>query len=149
MDKIEQEYLSEIYSLVFQEMQEFRKNNIRLFFGLTGLIIFLLGWILTKENPIETKQKVIISVGIIVISFVYLYISKVIMKYFLQAASTIQKIDKIYGFYQKGKYIPNDTLLPKEWFSFGSKHWKEPMFIASNIGAIVLSLFSISLIWLY
>ena len=127
MKNLKKDRLSELYSVIFESMLEFRKNNTKLFFGVSGIILAILGWIFIRENSLELNQQILISVGLGVIIIIYLVLSRSTHHHFLQAATILNKIDEIYGFYEKGKYIKDDTLLPEEWECFGTKEWKEPM----------------------
>jgi len=147
MDKLEEKRLAEIYNISFQEMQEIRRNNFRLFFGLMGLITIMSGWIITQKEPLCIDKQITMSIGILILSVIFHVLSKKLEKYFRQTASIINKIDKIYGFFQKGKYLNNELLLPKEWESFGNKKWKEPLFIVTNLSTVIFTLFGIVMIW--
>lgn len=83
----EKHQLSEFFALTLSEMQEFRRNNTRLFFGYGAVIAATIGYIISSDKILCIKEKILFTIALVLFTTIYLYLSKVIYRYFLQAAS--------------------------------------------------------------
>lgn len=103
------------YSTRWQNVASTARGTIATFTLFTGWIL------LSKDDPSEKVIPwLVLFISVFgIFSMIYVLVS---IKNIRKIASVIEKINYALGFYEIGKYIPNETLYLSTWKGFGSRH---------------------------
>lgn len=148
MEYSKEQALTEVYHEVTSEFHRFRETMIRLLIALSTATIVWVSWFETlKAGQVTLRLRILLTAGAVILYGGSLLISRDLKKYFMQSASTVVKIENIWGFHKIGEYIPDETLMPAEWADFGTPKWKEFAFERGKQLICLMGLLVLFSIW--
>lgn len=136
-----------MYSCGTSEMQQFRSAGAKIALGVSGVLLIMLGWVVSSDTPLSSVQRSVFTVGIAGFVAFSVYMTIIMKRYFLDLARVIHRIDCVLGMYESGKYVSDAPLFPDHWKAFGSSAWKEPVFRAALVGMLLLGFFGVAVVW--
>jgi hypothetical protein len=139
--------LNTIYPVMASIAQELRQMVERLTITGCGLIIFVVGWFLSRVPSPTVKIKVIITLGILLIVIVATAIIRSVQERYQGVAQIIRNINDCQSVHVVGAFLSNRALFPETFKRFGTTHWKEPIFLIAYVSWIVVMLFAVGVVW--
>jgi hypothetical protein len=137
-----------IYSSMVSYSQELRGAVERLTIWGCGLILLLDGWLVTSQNPVSTRDRIVISIGIVGFILIVVMIIRSLQQRFNGFAQVIRRVNQVQMVYEHGVFLENDILFPEHWKNFGSPKWKEPIFRIAYVSLTVVGIFGVIAVWL-
>ena len=142
----------EILKLLFEthhkQLEEKRKRVQDITERTILLLTVIAGWLISSDYSIKNEFKMIIIISLIIITVIAFYLIYINLGSYYKIFSVIKKINIAFGLYTKDKFIPDDSLYPKEWKNYGPKikfggliaYWIIILLMSSICVAVVLSI---------
>ncbi len=153
IDSLNEDRFKMVYQVMLDEMSDHRNRMEKFTITFATLMVVLIsGWwnvVVHPENQnIGMGEKAILTAIIIVFATLFLWIRKMVKDYYLEAGGVVNKIERKFGCFEKGRFIEGEVLFPSRWKNFGTNKWKEATFQVPLWVTIVLSILAILFIWL-
>lgn len=113
-DDVKRDILTNLYSLLMEELKQFRSTSARLLTGFTGLTIVVIGWVVSTQVSLSTTQRLLLSLGVLVLALISLRVNRLMERYFLDIALVVNRIDRVFGLYQTGTYLEAESMFPRQ-----------------------------------
>ena len=137
-----------IYPAIVGELEWIRSTAVRVLFWASSLTFVIVGWIVSNENVDSWQQRLALTLMVLGFLCVVSFLIGHLKRYFLSAATAINRAERAMNAFVIGAYLPDEPLLPNEWMVFGKTDWKEPIFQVAQPIIGILGLISIAAIWL-
>jgi hypothetical protein len=95
------------------------------FFLITGMIA-LVGFAITRQD-IKPPVKLGVCLLVLILGWSGAAIARLVKRVIYKHARIVLKIDHINRVFQNDVYLQGDSLYPKNWLTYGSSTWREPV----------------------
>ncbi len=114
--------------------------------GSSGLFILMTGWILVSDKLLPFEAKWLISGFVPLVALIGCVSTYICALNATRVAKVIVKINTALQLYEDNIYLPNDSIYPTEWKSFGTRNrWG---IFANCIQIMGSSAFCLIVVWL-
>ncbi|MBK1650111.1 hypothetical protein CKO36_16285 [Rhabdochromatium marinum] len=98
---------------MLSEMQEFRAAMWKVTITTNAVVIALVSWLFTKDFDFTLIHKVLLSLGITAFFATCLFILSALKQHFTDHAVVANRINKLFGVYEEGRYIEGSALIDR------------------------------------
>jgi hypothetical protein len=144
------EILKSLRDGMLSEMQEFRGAMWKSTLATHAVIIAFVSWLFTKGVTFDTTKKILLTLGITTFLATCILIVSALKRNFTDHAIVVNKINHLFGVYESGTFIPDDTLFLSKllWTRFGEKGVHEPIFRSAYISLGSVYVFALCAVWI-
>jgi hypothetical protein len=92
----------------------------------TTAMMALTGFAISRDS-LDTPALVVFCVMIVTLGVAGVTVCKLMSKHMYDSARIIVKFDRIHGLFETGAYLPDETIYPADWTTYGTASWREPV----------------------
>ena len=115
MEESDRENLRLVYQSQRQESLQHRRSISNAYTLVTTGLVVLLGLLVTADSPPRLSLAILIGAVIPTMVFFTCWFMQRQRSEANKALGILIKIEQQLGFYQTGRYLPRDTVLPADW----------------------------------
>jgi len=143
------EILKSLRENMLSEMQEFRGAMWKSTLATHAVIVAVVSWLFTKGVSFDARQKLLLTLGITTFVVSCILVVSALKRHFTDHAIVVNKINRLFGVYDRGVFIPDDTLFLAKfsWAQFGQKGMQEPIFRSAYISLAIVYVFALCAVW--
>lgn len=113
----------EVMKMLFEEHHRHLSETKQKVQGQSQRTIWILalatGWIILSQNPLSESLRYVLVVTLGLIGASTLLALYIYNKNYRTEAKIISKINDFFGFFEKGRFIEDESVYPKSWKCFG------------------------------